>query len=70
MKDFDKTGFPTTVLTIEEYNAADWRVQDDYLKSFADTTAYFEWYHEAQRIYEEEQDREEIGGDGEVDMGS
>lgn len=68
MKDFDKTGFPTTILTLEEYSAADWRIQEDYLYSFKDSKKFFVWYNEAQRIYNEEQNYEEIGGDGNVDL--
>ena len=68
MKDFNKKGFPPTVLTYEEYSFADWRVQDDYVYSFENTDAFFNWYNEAKRIYESEQDYEEVDGSGDIDM--
>ena len=78
MDGFDKTGFPSVILTWEEFNfCEDWRVQSAYRNTFQtvenvkkDYEAFSSWFNEAQRIYEEEQDREEIGDDDVIiDMG-
>ena len=75
MDGFDKTGFPSVILTWEEYNfCEDWRLQTAYRKTFYSTDntkdyeAFVRWFNEAKRIFEEEQSREEIGDDIIIDV--
>lgn len=71
MDGFDKTGFPSVILTWEEYDfCKDWQVQSAYRSTFGNGFQSFQrWFNEAHRIYEEEQNREEIGDGDIIDLG-
>jgi hypothetical protein len=43
--------------------------QQAFFESFESYEAFFAWLEEAKRVYEENQNRTEVGGDGSIDVG-
>ena len=59
---------PADTLTYEEYQALSGAEQMAYMESFPSVQDFFAWYNEAKAKYDAEQDRIEIGGDGNIDL--
>jgi len=59
---------PDDALTYEEYQALTGAQQMAYMESFPSVEDFFAWYNEAKAKYDEEQNRIEIGGDGNIDL--
>ena len=71
-KDDVKTnGWPEKLMTYEEYCAIpkeEWKKQKEYYDSFATPEDFMNWFNYAKKVYEESQNYEEIGGDGNIEI--
>ena len=60
---------PDTTVTYEQYMDMTEEEQEAFMDTFATTKDFYEWLNDAREKYEAEQDRIEIGGDGNIDIG-
>lgn len=60
---------PGKEMTYEEYIALDGTAQKEYMESFSDVAAFFDWLNAAKEKYEKENPSIEIGGDETIDLG-
>ena len=58
-----------SLLTFEEYNNLSAEEQEEYFNSFEDVEDFFAWYNKAKQEYEEEQERIEIDGSADINIG-
>lgn len=56
-------------MTYEEYNALSAEEQQEYFNSFDNIDDFFAWYNQAKKEYEDAQDRIEINGSSDINIG-
>ncbi|MBR2848692.1 MAG: hypothetical protein IKB87_04465 [Clostridia bacterium] len=61
--------FEPGVYTYDDYLAMSSTERKEFKDQFGSTSAFLAWYNAAKKEYEDSQDRIEIGGDGEVNLG-
>lgn len=57
-----------TCYTYEEYITLDGNAQLNYYNSFLNSSDFYTWLNKTKKEYDDSQNREEIGGDGEIDL--